>query len=40
MLREKHYRALANKPGQEKFLKGWLNRLNALRVAIGVQILS
>jgi lysozyme family protein len=40
MLREKHYRALANKPGQEKFLKGWLSRLNALRVAIGVQILS
>jgi hypothetical protein len=27
----RHYRNLAEKPGQSKFLKGWLNWLNDLR---------
>jgi lysozyme family protein len=36
MIREGIYRRLAQKPNQGKFLKGWLNRLNALRAEIGV----
>jgi lysozyme family protein len=39
-LREKFYRDLATRPGQGKFLNGWLNRLNALRVALGIQATS
>lgn len=35
-LREAHYRALAQKPTQAKFLKGWLNRLTALRKFAGI----
>ena len=30
-IREGIYRTLAQRPAQDKFLKGWLNRLNALR---------
>jgi lysozyme family protein len=36
-VREGIYRSLAQKkPKQAKFLKGWLNRLNALRAEVGV----
>jgi len=35
-IRESLYRHFAEAPGQEKFLAGWLNRLNDLRVAAGV----
>jgi lysozyme family protein len=38
MLREQFYRDLANKPGQGKFLNGWLTRLNALRTELGIPI--
>src|ERR1700746_359162 len=30
-VREGLYRTFAQRPGQDRFLKGWLNRLNALR---------
>ncbi|MBV3619395.1 glycoside hydrolase family 108 protein [Bacteroides xylanisolvens] len=29
--REQHFRACASKPGQAKFLKGWLRRLDGIR---------
>lgn len=29
--REQHFRACADKPGQAKFLKGWLRRLNSIQ---------
>src|SRR4051794_29751913 len=35
-VREAFYRRLATKPGQGKFLRGWLNRLNDLRDRIGL----
>ena len=35
-IREGIYRTLAQRPGQDKFLKGWLNRLNALRRELGL----
>ena len=35
-IREALYRHFAEAPGQEKFLAGWLNRLNDLRAAAGV----
>jgi len=35
-VREGIYRTLAANPGQDKFLKGWLNRLNALRHELGL----
>jgi lysozyme family protein len=35
-VREGVYRTLANRPGQNKFLTGWLNRLNALRRQLGL----
>lgn len=35
-VREGFYRTLARRPGQDKFLKGWLNRLNALRHELGL----
>ena len=35
-IREGLYRRFAQAPGQAKFLKGWLNRLNDLRVEAGV----
>jgi lysozyme family protein len=40
MLREEFYRDLANKPGQGKFLNGWLNRLNALREELGIPVIA
>ena len=35
-IREGLYRKFAQQPGQAKFLKGWLGRLNALRAEIGL----
>ncbi len=35
-IREGLYRRYATRPGQGKFLKGWLNRLNALRHELGL----
>jgi lysozyme family protein len=35
-VREGLYRTFAKRPGQDKFLKGWLNRLNALRHELGL----
>ena len=35
-IREGLYRKFAQQPGQAKFLKGWLRRLNALRAEIGL----
>jgi lysozyme family protein len=35
-IREGLYRRFAQAPGQDKFLAGWMNRLNDLRVAAGV----
>ena len=35
-IREGIYRNLAKRPGQDRFLKGWLNRLNALRHEMGL----
>jgi len=35
-IREALYRRFAQAPGQDRFLAGWLNRLNDLRVAAGV----
>jgi lysozyme family protein len=35
-IREGIYRTLARRLGQDKFLKGWLNRLNALRRELGL----
>ena len=35
-IREALYRRFAEAPGQDRFLAGWLNRLNDLRVAAGV----
>jgi lysozyme family protein len=35
-IREALYRRFAQAPGQDRFLAGWLNRLNALRAAAGV----
>jgi lysozyme family protein len=35
-IREGIYRNLAQQPGQQKFLKGWMNRLNALRRELGL----
>jgi lysozyme family protein len=35
-VREGLYRTFAQRPGQDKFLKGWLNRLNALRRELGL----
>jgi hypothetical protein len=35
-LREQYYRMLAEKPQLTVFLRGWLNRLNALRREAGV----
>ncbi len=35
-IREALYRRFAEAPGQDRFLAGWLNRLNALRGAAGV----
>jgi lysozyme family protein len=35
-VRESLYRSFATRPGQAKFLKGWLNRLNALRHELGL----
>jgi lysozyme family protein len=36
-VRDGLYHAFASKPGQQKFLKGWMNRLNSLRVALHIQ---
>ena len=35
-IREGLYRTFAKRPGQDKFLKGWLSRLNALRHELGL----
>ena len=35
-IRESLYRHFAQAPGQDRFLAGWLNRLNALRATAGV----
>jgi len=35
-IRERLYRTFAQRPGQDRFLKGWLNRLNALRHELGL----
>lgn len=35
-IREALYRRFAQAPGQDRFLAGWLNRLNSLRAAAGV----
>jgi lysozyme family protein len=35
-IREGIYKTLAKNPGQGRFLKGWLNRLNALRHELGL----
>jgi lysozyme family protein len=35
-IREAIYRVLAQAPGQAIFLKGWLNRLNDLRIEAGI----
>jgi len=35
-VREGLYRQFAEQPGQDRFLRGWLNRLNDLRVEAGV----
>jgi lysozyme family protein len=35
-IREALYRRFADAPGQDRFLSGWLNRLNDLRVEAGV----
>jgi lysozyme family protein len=35
-VREGLYRTFAQRPGQDRFLKGWLNRLNALRRELGL----
>ena len=35
-IREGIYKTLATRPGQAQFLKGWLNRLNALRHELGL----
>jgi lysozyme family protein len=35
-IREGLYRQFAEAPGQDRFLRGWLNRLNDLRVEAGV----
>ena len=35
-VREGLYRTFAQRPGQDRFLKGWLNRLNALRHELGL----
>ena len=35
-IREALYRRFAEAPGQDRFLAGWLNRLNALRAQAGV----
>lgn len=34
--RDALYHVFATRPGQKKFLKGWMNRLNSLRVALGI----
>ncbi|MBW8638419.1 hypothetical protein K1W69_14575 [Hoeflea sp. WL0058] len=34
-IRATYYHMFAMKPGQGKFLKGWMNRLNSLRKALG-----
>jgi len=36
-IREGLYRRFAREPGQERFLKGWLNRLNDLRRTVGLR---
>jgi lysozyme family protein len=35
-VRESLYKQFAQQPGQQKFLQGWLNRLNDLRVEAGI----
>jgi lysozyme family protein len=35
-IRESLYRTFAEQPGQDRFLRGWLNRLNALRHELGL----
>lgn len=35
-LRERVYRTIAERPNQHQFLRGWLNRLNALRQELGL----
>jgi lysozyme family protein len=36
MIREDLYKTFAQRPGQSKFLRGWMNRLNDLRAEAGV----